>query len=613
MPAGGYFGRYLRVDATTGAAAAILLEEHVLSAVVGGVGLGALLLLRETPPGFDPLGPEAAVVFAFGPLGGTPLTTSAKLAIVAKSPLTNRLNDALTSSDFALSGKRTGFDAIVITGAAPAPSVVLVDGGRVTLAPAADLWDRGLTLDEVDARLKERFRGFDFAVVGTAGERGVRYAGLGNGGRHAGRGGTGAVLGSKRIKAVGVRGFHKVPIADPERTVALAKDLARRSIGPATEKYRELGTVANLAVFNRLAALPTRNFQASTFADASALSGEELQRTRARGRGSCSSCTIGCEHFFEVAPGEGAVKAEYENVFAFGPLCGVGDPSVVLAAARACDALGMDTISAGGTIAFAMECAERGLFPPGPLADEARDLRFGDGARMLSLLDAIGHRRGALGDLLAEGSRRAAARIGGGAADFAPHVKGLEIPGYEPRALQTMALGFAVSARGADHNRSGAYEADFSGKVDRLAGGPEAVPHAVETEDRAAIMDSLVLCKFLRGALADFFGEAAAMLEAVTGAPRDAAAVRAAARRIVLIKRRFNEREGWTAAEDTLPARFFDAPLPDGAARGARLSRERLGAMIAAYHEARGLRADGTLPPEVVAAVEGLYRLSPTA
>jgi aldehyde:ferredoxin oxidoreductase len=548
------------------------------------------------------------------------LTTSAKLAVVAKSPLTGRIGDALTSSDFALAGKRTGFDAIVVRGQAASPSVLLVDGDRVTMEPCGDLWGSGASIGDVEAALRARYPGFETAVIGEAGERLVRYAGIVNGGRHAGRGGLGAVLGSKRIKAIGVRGAVRVTIAHPARAVALAKDLARRSLGPATEKYRELGTVANLATFNRLAALPTRNFQASTFEGARPLSGEELKLTRERGRGSCANCTIGCEHFYEVTPGAPAVKAEYESVFALGPLCGIADPAVVLAAARACDELGLDTISTGGTIAFAMECAELGLFPPGPLADAASGLRFGDGARLLALIDDIAHRRGALGDLLAEGSRSAAERLGPPAPDLAPHVKGLEIPGYDPRALQTMALGFAVGARGADHNRSGAYEADFSGKVDRLAAGPEAAAHAIASEDRAAVMDSLILCKFLRGALVDFFGECAGLLEAVTGETTGADGLRAAAQRIVLLKKIFNVREGWTPAEDTLPARLFDTPLPSGSAKGTVLSRERLGAMIAAYNLGRGWAADGVVPREALIAaglgelgLEDLLEKSPAA
>jgi aldehyde:ferredoxin oxidoreductase len=599
---GGCFGQMLRIDATRGTAERVPLDDATLLLGLGGAGLGALLLTRETPAGFDPLGPEAAIVFAFGPLGGTPLTTSAKLAVVAKSPLTQRLSDALTSSDFALQGKRTGFDAIVITGQAAAPSALLIDEDRVRFVPCPALWGGERSLDEAERALDEAHPGFAWALIGVAGERLVRYAGLGNGGRHAGRGGLGAVLGSKRIKAIGVKGERRVPIAYPERAVILARDLAKRSLGPATEKYRELGTVGNLAAFNRLAVLPTRNFQASHFEEAAALSGEELGRTRAAGRGSCANCTIGCEHFFAVGPGKPAVKAEYENVFAFGPLCGIGDASITLRASQRADELGLDTISAGGTIAFAMECAERGLFPPGPLAEAARDLRFGDGERLLSLLDEIAHRRGPLGDLLAEGSRIAAARLGPPAPDFAPQVKGLEIPGYEPRALQTMALGFAVGHRGADHNRSGAYEADFSGAVDRLDAGPEAAQHAVDAEDRAAIFDALILCKFLRKAFDDVFAEGALLLEAVTGVPTSAADLRATARRIVLLRRLFNLREGWTAAEDTLPARFFDTALATGASKGAVLSRPRLAAMIGAYYAARGLRADGSAPPELLAA-----------
>ncbi|HVY48386.1 MAG TPA: aldehyde ferredoxin oxidoreductase C-terminal domain-containing protein, partial [Minicystis sp.] len=584
-------------------------DAALLDAVIGGVGLGALLLLSEAPRGVDPLAAEAPVVFAFGPLAGTPLTTSAKLAVVAKSPLTGRIGDALSSSSFALAGKRTGFDAIVVRGAAPRPSVLLVDGAEARLEPADGLWGSNLSPKDVCGRLAARHPGFEFAAIGVAGERLVRFANLVNGERHAGRGGLGAVLGSKRLKAVGVRGHARVPIADPARAAELAKDLAARSLGPATAKYRELGTVANLAAFNRLAALPTRNFQASTFEGARALSGEELKVLREKGRGSCVACTIGCEHFFEIAPGAGTVKAEYENVFAFGPLCGVSDPSAVLAASRLADELGVDTISAGASVAFAMECAERGLFAGTRFEADAAGLRFGDAARLLSLLAAIGARDGALGDLLAEGTRRAADVLGPPAPDLAPHVKGLEIPGYEPRALQTMALGFAVAARGADHNRSGAYEADLSGKADRLRASPDAAVHAADAEERAAVLDALILCKFLRGALRDPFSDAAELYEAVVGRGLGADGVRAAGRRIVLLRRLFNEREGWTRAEDTLPSRFFDAPLPDGAARGAKLDRAGFAAAIEAYYAARGLDGEGRLRAAEREALEALSRL----
>jgi aldehyde:ferredoxin oxidoreductase len=283
---------------------------------------------------------------------------------------------------------------------------------------------------------------------------------------------------------------------------------------------------------------------------------------------------------------------EYENVFALGPLCGVSDPDAVLEASARCDELGLDTISAGGTIAWAMECVERGLI-------DAPWLRFGDAGALLRALEEIGARVG-LGELLALGSRRAAEIVGGDSIAFAPQVKGLELPGYEPRTLHAMALGLAVNSRGADHNRSGAYEADLSGEHDRLAGGDAHVLAAIETEDRAAIMDSMILCKFLRGIFTEPFDEWAALLRPVTGWDVDGDELRETARRIVLSKRMFNLREGWTPADDWLPDRFLDESLDLGPGRPAGLTRERLRSMIDAYYDARHLDETGRPPERVV-------------
>ena len=292
------------------------------------------------------------------------------------------------------------------------------------------------------------------------------------------------------------------------------------------------------------------------------------------------ACTIGCEHIY--ATGQGGVRIEYESLFALGSLCGVGDSGAVLAASKRCDELGIDTISTGGTIAFAMECVERDWL-------DAPWLRFGSGEALLRAIELIGRREG-LGDLLAEGSRRAAEAIGQGSIAFAPQVKGLEIPGYEPRGLQTMALGFAVGARGADHNRSGAYEVDFSNQVDRRNATLDSVHHAIETEDKAALMDSLILCKFLRGVFEDFQAEAADMLRRVTGWDVSADELRETARRIVSAKRQFNVLAGWTPEEDTLPDRFLDTPLPGDSS--ALLSRIRLDELVAEYHRQRGWASD---------------------
>ncbi len=585
----GYHGRYLRIDLSSGATTRVALSEDVLRRFLGGVGLATYLMHRESPASLDPLAPQAPLIFSLSPLVGTPLTTSAKFAVVAKSPLTNRLNDALSSSHFALAAKKAGLDAVVLTGACPTPSILVIEDGCVSMQPAADLW--GLSAAETHRRLTARLGPrFHSAAIGPAGENLVRYATISHENRHAGRGGLGAVMGSKKLKAIAIAGSQRVELANPTGVMAAAKDLSQRSFGPATAKYRELGTVANLLTFNRFAALPTRNFQQSTFEGAEALSGEELNAARRVARRSCAACTIGCEHIYAAPDGE--VRLEYGSLFALGPLCGIADRDAVLQAARLCDHLGLDTISAGATIAFAMECAERGLL-------RETGLRFGNKDILPSLLERIARRDG-LGDLLAEGTRRAAAVLGGEAPDFAPHVKGLELPGYEPRALQTMALGFAVGSRGADHNRSGAYEIDFSARVDRLHGSPAAARLAVETEDRAALIDSLILCKFLRGVFGDLYAESAALLTDVTGWDVSDEELRTLARRIVTAKKLYNLREGWTAAEDTLPKRFLSEGLPSGVSAGAVLPRQRLQEMIQAYYAARDWDTEGRVPWELV-------------
>ena len=594
----GYHGRYLKVDLTTGLSAAVKIDEAVLRRFIGGTGLGTWLLLQLCPDRVDALSPENPLVFVFSPLVGSPLTTSAKFAVMSKSPLTGRLNDSLSSSSFAIAGKKTGFDAIVVTGRNESRCALVIDDGEVTIVDAGAVW--GLSSRETEERLPAEIgSGFRIASIGPAGENLVHFATISNEGRHAGRGGLGAVMGSKNLKAIAVRGTKLASYAHPKELTQYAKDLSQKSFGPATEKYRELGTVSNLLTFNRLGTLPTRNFQEGSFEGAAAISPEVVGETHKRTRASCAACTIGCEHIFELSvnssspEGKGTgseatavgVRLEYENLFALGPLCGISDPDTVLRASRLCDELGLDTISAGGTIAFAMECAERGLI------DEP-SLRFGNGDALLETLRNIAARKG-IGALLCRGSRAAAEEIGQGSAAFAPHVKGLELPGYEPRALQTMALGFAVGTRGADHNRSGAYQVDFSDRVDRFAIGDEAVPLAIETEDESALMDSLILCRFLRGVFDDRLAAMSEMLRLVTSFEFSSDELTTTARRLVTARKLFNIRQGWTPDEDTLPARFLEEPLGTGASSGAVLNRERLGSLIAVYNQARGWSSEG--------------------
>ena len=586
----GFHGRLLHIDLSHGTASWRALEESRLQAYLGGIGLGTSLLYDYAPPGVEPLAADNPLIFVSAPLVGTGLTTTAKLAVVTKSPLTGGIADSLSSSFFALELKRLGVDALVVSGRAQVPVWVWIRDERVEIREATGLW--GTSAQEAQTWVREALQIAEarVAAIGPAGENRVRFATISNEGRHAGRGGVGAVMGAKNLKAIALRGQRKTAVADPAGVEALAAALRLNSLGPLTAKYREIGTVANLSVFNRLGSLPTRNFRQSSFARAEALSGEQLlANTFSRTHG-CASCTIRCERLFTASSGA-EQRLEYETLFALGPLCGIEDPDVVLQAAGLCDHYGLDTISTGGTLAWAMECAEKDLFPQA----RAAGLGFGRAEALLATIAAIGERRD-LGELLAEGSKRAAQQLGPEAARWAMQVKGMELPGYEPRSLKTMALGLAVSPRGACHNRSGAYEADFSGQVDRLRVDDKRGGLVAAAEDFSAVLDSLIVCKFLRKCFRDFYPEAATLLNCVTGWSVSDQDLRRVGERINTLKKRFNIREGWQLQDDWLPPRLLSETLPDGAAAGVGLTPDELRGMIQSYYQARGWRSDGTLP-----------------
>jgi aldehyde:ferredoxin oxidoreductase len=425
------------------------------------------------------------------------------------------------------------------------------------------------------------------------------------------------VLGSKRIKAVAVRGSRQAAPAQPERLDALRAALKQASLGPGTEKYRSTGTLGNLLVFNRIGILPARNFAAGHDDRAESLSVEGLMETGHVQRATCRDCMIGCEKRY-VGPDGGTTRIEYENVFALGSLLGIFDRERVLEASRLCDRYGLDTISTGGTFAFAAECVERGLL-------ELPGVRFGDGAALVEAIPRIARREGP-GALLALGSRALARRVGHGSEAWAAHVKGLELPGYHPGALQTLGLGLAVGARGADHNKSGAYDLDLSGTVDRFGLDAARVAAMIDLEDQAAVLDSLILCKFVRRALTDVYADGAAMLSALTGETFTPEALQAAGRAVHDLKKLFNQRQGWQEEEDTLPARFLRtageaaaAAEPAGApasAHGAhagvaagpqpgessdatpRIDRAAFLSARAEYYRLRGWSAEGRVAPD---------------
>ena len=608
----GYHGSVLIVDLTAQTVLRERLPKSVLRSFIGGTGLAAYLLYRHCPPGADPLGPDNPLIFACSPLVGSRLTTSSKFAVAAKSPLTGMIGDSLSSSFLAVELKRTGCDALVITGRSAHPTLLVIEDDAVRFDDASDLL--GLGTSETEQAVRDKLgRRFRVACIGPAGESGVRFASIANdGGRQAGRTGTGAVMGSKNLKAIAVRGRNPAPVFDREQLDFVGRDLSARSLGPATEKYRTTGTMANVAVFDRLGALPTRNFQQSTFEFSGEISGEALHEGHFVKNAHCANCTIGCEKILTVGNGgsRSTGRMEYESVFALGPLVGVSDRDAVIRASHYCDEVGMDTVSAGATVAWAMECYERGLLTVEDT--DGLDLRFGNAPALLECLERIATRNGKLGQLLSDGSRHASSVLGRGSDYWAMHVKGLEMPGYEPRSLKTMALALAVSTRGACHNRSSAYEADFSNRVNRLEADAERGQITADGEDFSAVLDSLIWCKFLRKAFDDFWDESATSLNLITGWDVTPDELKKAGERINNLKKLFNIREGWTREDDTLPPRALAEALPDGVAAGVGLSKSDLDMMIDAYYQARGWNPDGSIPESKLASL-GLDTLNPVA
>ena len=575
----------LEIDLSTQTWHRTELDDDVFADALGGVTLAVRLIEERVHGPLDPLGPENPIVFAAGPFASTPVPAANKHALATISPLTGFLNEGLSSSHFSAVLRRCGLAAMVITGTAPLWTLLVIDADGVRFTDASPLL--GLSARETTKAVREGLgdRSARVSAVGRAGESGVRFASVENDGRQAGRGGTGAVFGAKRLKAVALRGRGEVRIADPARTAQITQRLRERAAGPATAKYRVLGTGANLRVLQRMGQLPTRNFTSAQFDGAEAVTPE---RARESGgylelRAGCAGCPVQCEHLYvrKDRDRRKAGASEYESVWAFGPNCGVSDLDAVLDAVAQCDTLGLDTISSGSAIAFAMECAENGLMPRDAFGPP---LAFGSAAVLQPALDAISSRTG-WGDILADGVRRAAERIGGAAPSFAMHAKGLELPGYEPRALPTYALGLAVCTRGACHNRAATYDRDLRDPSAAPDDAERAV-QAVEAEDRAAVWDALVLCKFIRDCFDDVEVEGAELWSAVTGLALDAQGIRDAVARAWRRKRAINARLGWTAADDVLPPRLFTG-IADGALAGASVDAAALAGQREFYESVR--------------------------
>ena len=590
----GYNGALLVIDVSDRSFHWETIDPEVLRQFLGGTGLAAYLLYEYCPPGIDAFNENNPLIFCSSPLVGTKLTTSSKFAIATKSPLTGFIGDSLSSSHLAVSIKQIGADAVILKGISDEWVTINITPESVSFESAEYLL--GKTTSQTESILKKKLSDdHRIACVGPAGENLVRFASISNdGGRQAGRTGAGAVMGSKRIKAIAFRGAQSIDVSDPEALLKIRGEMARKSLGFATEKYREMGTMANISIFNRLNILPTSNFKEGSHPCVENISGESLHLQETVTSAHCANCTIGCEKIIKIPGGSGeSVRMEYQSLYAMGSLVNLVDRRQVLENSKLCDELGMDTISAGATIAWYLEVSEKRLFKD-DLADLILD-RTDTGQLIQQILSDISARKG-IGDLLAEGSMRASQKIGNGTNSFAMHVKGLEMPGYEPRNLKTMALALAVSTRGACHNRSSAYEYDFSDSADKNSEYEIYGELVKESEDYSAVMDSLIWCKFVRKVFVDFYKESTEILNYVTGWDVTESELRMCGERINNVKKMFNIREGWYRGHDTLPERILNEPIIGQKGEEIRLNKEDLDTMISSYYAARGWSQSGLVP-----------------
>ncbi|MHA2296966.1 MAG: aldehyde ferredoxin oxidoreductase family protein [Candidatus Hodarchaeales archaeon] len=578
------------------------LEPELSKKYLGGIGLATKLLFDMVPKGIEPLSPENALIFATGPFAGTAVPTSGKYAVAAKSPLTGLMGYGISSGRFSSTIKYAGYDAITITGRSRGLLYLFIDDEKVQFRNATHL--KGKTTSDTEELIKEDHGdpNIQVASIGPAGENFVKFACITNEKtRQVGRTGLGAIMGSKNVKAIAIRGTCPVEIVANKKRASefleLVHKLTHRCQTDATLKYRNYGTPANVMGLNEVGALPTRNFQDSVFENAENISGERLKAEFLTKVNACYACAIGCDHVVQVrgGPHKGALTGlDYETIFALGSCCGVDDLPAVIKAAQRCDELGMDTISTGVTIAFAMECYGKGL-----LTDQDTDglkLEFGNAKAMLKVVELIAKKEG-IGSLLAEGSRIAAEKIGRGTIDFAMQVKGLELPGYSLRSLNTAALGFSVSTRGGCHLRNAGYSLDLSGKMDRFKGDARRGPVVKANEDLYSVYDSLILCKFVRKAITE--EEIARLFTLVTGIPLTVTEMLQAGERITNLQKMFNLREGTSRKEDYPPPRAFKESLADnGPAHGRKLNLDQYNIMLDSYYKARGWTLEGKPTPE---------------
>ena len=583
----GFFNKLLRIDLKTRTYIEEMVPDAVYKNSLGGKGLGIHLLLKENPPGVNALSPENRLIFCLGPTTGSKIYGSCRHGVFTKSPLTGIFSESYAGGRAAEPMSRTGYDAVVLQDAATQPVWIEINDQKVVFHDAKDLWgkDTYATEDEVLRRVNQK--GAAALVIGPAGESLVRYSVIENDyWRSLGRTGVGAVMGSKKIKAITFNGEKKRGVAYPDRIDEFAKEtMARAKDSPAAQAYRRMGTPMLVAMNNAVGGFPSKYWHLGTFEGWEKISAEALLERCQVKPSACLRCFMACGNLSEVK--EGRHKGlkiegpEYETIYAFGGLCMVHEIEEIAYLNDICDRLGIDTISGGSLCAFAMEASEKGRTP--------EKINWGDVDKIAGLLNDIAYRKG-MGAILAEGIRHAAKAWD--MVDDAIHVNGLDPAGYDPRILKGMGLANATSDRGACHLRATFYKAELAGMIpiDQMEGKAKLF---LEFEDRFNIHDSLILCRFYRDIYWDW-NYLSTIVELTTGLKLDEAGLRQISSHIQDATRKFNLREGLTPKDDTLPKRFFDEPLGKDKKT---IRREELQKMLQDYYALRGWSAEGIPNP----------------
>jgi len=608
----GYAGKYLRINLTTNEVRPVELDPAMCEEWLGGNGWGVKILFSEVPVEADPLSPENKLILATGPINGTLMPNSGRLECIAKSPLTGIYGDSNAGGFFAPEMKYAGWDMFVIEGKAPHPVYVYIEDDRVRILDASDLWGKDTFETERTIQKAHQDEAIKVACIGPAGENLVRYACIQvTPYRSLGRSGMGAVMGSKNLKAVAVRGHGTVPIAQPERFYNIAvkchEGIKNNPIYPAVSRF---GTAGIVTLMDQIGRFPTKNFQLGHFDRVEAMSAETLRQNHFVKDIACYACPIACDKIYAVREGKFAGlmvrSVEYETLGGFGASIANDDLPSILKANDLVDRLGLDSISAGRCLSFVYELWEKGIITGEDTG--GLKLEWGDWRPALKLLEMIAYRRG-FGDLLAEGVRRAAERIGKGSDYYAMHVKGQEIAAQDGRAQQSMGLAHVTSNRGADHLKAFP-TIDETGYPDeaRRRYGEEYLPEMAQPqaneykgflvkdgEDFAAVVDSSGNCKsggtFVLAQI--YWDDMAEAISAATGMELSVDDLKRIGERIYNLQRVYNVLHGISRKDDTLPARFLTEPSPSMAAKG---NVCRLEPMLEDYYRLRGWDAETGYP-----------------